>query len=353
MSKDGFVPRAGYEAVPLYRADRPAMDVDLSDSTNQWGVAPSALAALARWASRDISEYPGVDAPELCAAFASYAGVSRDTVAAGCGSDHILDTAMRALAAPGARVAHPAPTFGMIPIVARANGLTPIGVPVRADGDIDADALLATGAEIIYLCTPNNPTGTPHSRAAVETVIRGAPGVVIIDEAYAEFTDGAWTAAATTHPHVLSTRTMSKSFGLAGLRIGFGVGAPALVTELLKALGPYKVNSLGERAGTAALAHDREWMRTHAAEVRTVRDKFSGALRAIGLAPLPSSANFVCVPVADARALVQALYGHGIAVRGFSNLPVVGDVLRIGLAPWPVMERVRDALVAVGAGARS
>jgi histidinol-phosphate aminotransferase len=347
MSIHEFVPRAGYDAVPVYRAQRPRVEIDLSDSTNQWGVAPSARAAIEAWQPRDASEYPGVDSPALGAAFASYAGVPEDAVISGCGSDNILDSAMRALAAPGARVAHPAPTFAMIPILARANGLVPVGVPLRPDGDIDANALVATGAEIIYLCTPNNPTGTPHSRAAVETVIRNAPGVVILDEAYAEFADETYTAAAPLYPHVLSTRTLSKSFGLAGLRVGFGIGASALVREVLKARGPYKVNAFGERAGEAALTRDRAWMQDHAAVVRDIRERFAAALVSLGLAPLPSRANFVCVPVGRAPEIVEALYAHSIAVRGFADLPVVGDVLRIGLAPWPVMERVRDALATV------
>jgi histidinol-phosphate aminotransferase len=343
MSMREFTPRPGYDAVVAYRAERPAVSIDLCDSTNQWGIAPSAVAALRDWSVRDVREYPP-ESLRLNAAVASYVGVTPDTVITGCGSDNLLDAAIRGLAPPGARVAHPAPTFAMIPILARANGLTPIGVPTTADGDVDADAMLATGAEIMYLCTPNNPTGVPHSRAAVERVIAHAPGVVILDEAYAEYADHDYTATIPSFPHVFSTRTLSKSFGLAGLRVGFGVGSPALINEVLKSRGPYKVNAFAERAATAALTHDREWMRQIAAETRLVRARFTDELRAIGLAPMPSQANFVCVQVRDARGIVERLYARDIAIRGFAGLPVVGDVLRIGLAPWPVLERVRDAL---------
>jgi histidinol-phosphate aminotransferase len=320
------------------------VEIDLSDSTNQWGVAPSALSALRDWSPRMVSEYPPVESLQLAKACAEYVGVAPENVISGCGSDNLLDAAMRAFAEPGERVAHPSPSFAMIPVSARTNGLTPVAVPVLPNGDVDAEGMLATGARIIYLCTPNNPTGTAHSRAAVERVIAEAPGVVIIDEAYAEFADTCHTASAPRHPHVFATRTLSKCFGLAGLRVGYGVGSPSLINEVLKARGPYKVNAFAERAATAALANDRAWIAELVASARDMRARFASALRSIGLSPLPSQANFLCVPVANARATVDRLYGFGIAVRGFPDLPGIGDALRIGLAPWPVLERVCDAL---------
>jgi histidinol-phosphate aminotransferase len=343
VTQHQFVPRPDYESLVAYRADRPAVEVDLSDSTNQWGIAPSAQEALRSWEPRDVTEYLP-DTPRLADAIAAYVGVRAESVVTGCGSDNVLDAAFRGLAVAGDAVAHPAPTFAMIPILCRINALRSMPVPVLPNGDIDPDALLATGARIIYLCTPNNPSGTAHTRSAVERVINEAPGVVIIDEAYAEFADEVYTASAPEYPHVLSTRTLSKSFGLAGLRVGFGIGAPPLVTEVLKSRGPYKVNAFAERAAVAALTRDREWMAALASDVRELRGRFSEALRALGLSPLPSQANFVCVPVRDARAVAERLYAHGIAVRAFAGLPVIGDVLRIGLAPWPVLERVCRAL---------
>jgi histidinol-phosphate aminotransferase len=265
-----FVPRGDYAEITAYRSERPLVEIDLSDNTNQWGPAPSALAAIRDVGPRDLSEYPTTDSRRLCVAIASYVGVGPDAVICGCGSDDVLDAAFRALAEPGARIAYPSPTFAMVPVLARTNALEPIAVPVRADGDIDADAMLATDARLIYLCTPNNPTGTAHSRAAVEHVIANASGIVIVDEAYAEYADDTFTSDAPAHPHVLATRTFSKSFGLAGLRVGFGVGAPPLVGEVLKARGPYKVNTFAERAAAAALEHDRAWMAGIVAEVRGV-----------------------------------------------------------------------------------
>jgi histidinol-phosphate aminotransferase len=343
MTAHRFVPRADYEGLAAYRADRPAVEFDLSDSTNQWGIAPSAAAAISEWTPRDITEYLP-DTSRLAEAVAEYVGVAPDTVVTGCGSDNVLDAAFRGLARPGDTIAFPAPTFAMIPILCRVNGLSAVPVPVLGNGDIDADAMLAADARITYLCTPNNPSGTSHSRRAVERVINEAKGVVIIDEAYAEFADDVYTATAPRYPHVLSTRTLSKSFGLAGLRIGFGIGNPILVTEVLKSRGPYKVNAIAERAAVAALTKDREWMASLSAEVRVLRTRFCDELRARDFSPLPSNANFVCVPIPNARGVAEKLYAHGIAVRAFAGLPVIGDVLRIGLAPWSTLERVLQAL---------
>ena len=347
MTAHEFSPRKGYASIVAYRADRPSVEIDLSDSTNQWGVAPSALAALRDWSPAIVSEYPPVESPRLARACAAYVGVAPEHVIGGCGSDNLLDAAMRALAEPGECIAHPSPSFAMIPVSARSNGLIPVGVPLLANGNVDADGMLATGARIIYLCTPNNPTGTPHSREAVERVVAGAPGVVIIDEAYAEFADDCHTAEAPTHPHVFATRTLSKCFGLAGLRVGYGVGSVPIINEVLKARGPYKVNAFAERAATAALTGDGEWIAELVVRTREVRTRFAETLRSIGLAPLHSRANFLCVPVPNALIAVERLYALGIAVRGFPGLPGIGDALRIGLAPWPVLERVAAALRSV------
>ena len=119
---------------------------------------------------------------------ARMAGFGPECVVTGNGSDDILDCVIRAFASPGDTVAHPDPTFVMLPVFSRINGITPVGVPLTADFSMDADALLATNARIIYLCSPNNPTATPTSVETLRRIIAGARGLVLLDEAYAEFT---------------------------------------------------------------------------------------------------------------------------------------------------------------------
>ncbi|HUF26664.1 MAG TPA: histidinol-phosphate transaminase [Gemmatimonadaceae bacterium] len=336
--------RTSYRAISLYSPDRTPCELDLSDNTNLWGAAPAAVVTIRSAASSALTRYPALYAPGLKAALAGHVGVRAENVVTGCGSDDVLDSAIRAFAEPGDRVAHPEPSFAMIPIFARMNGLDPVAIPLRADLDIDADALLATGARIIYICSPNNPTGTLASPGAIERVIDGAPGIVILDEAYAEFAGVNAAASAPARARLLVVRTMSKAFGLAGLRIGYGCGAPEIVAAVEKSRGPYKVSALAEQAGTNALRDDRKWVDAHVRQVVELRARFATELGELGLVPIRSHANFVLVPVERAQSIAASMRASGVAVRPFEGLAGIGDALRISIGPWPVMERCLSAL---------
>ena len=143
--------------------------------------------------------------------------------------------------------------------------------------------------------------------------------------------------------NLLVIRTMSKAFGLAGLRIGYGVGAPALVREVEKSRGPYKLNAVAEQMALAALRDDMDWVQEHVALAVRNRERLAVALRDRGYAPLASHANYVCVPVARAVDVGQALRARGVAARPFPGLPHVGDTLRISVGPWDLMQRFLEA----------
>jgi len=336
--------RESYRDITLYAPDRTPARIDLSDNTNLWGMPPCAERVVHSAAGNTITRYPALYASELKMALARYTGVIPDAIVTGCGSDDVLDSAIRAFAEPGQGIAYPDPSFQMIPTFARMNGLHGVPVPLTATFDVDADALLATRATVIYLCSPNNPTGTVARRATIDRVIREAPGVVILDEAYAEFMGPGLAREAPGFDNVLVTRTLSKAFGLAGLRVGYAVGSPALVAEVEKSRGPYKVNALAERAAIAALQDDMPWVRTHVAEAIEIRERFTQALAARSLDPVLSHANFVLVPVGDAHDLSRRMRERGVAVRPFASLPRLGDALRITIGPWSLMESALRAL---------
>ena len=336
--------RAAYRGVSLYSVDSAPCAVDLSDNTNLWGSPPAAKRVLRELADDALARYPSAYASELKAALAEYAGVDPACIGTGCGSDDILDSAIRALAEPGDRIAFCAPTFAMVPIFARLNGVEPVAIPMTSSWDIDPDALARADARVIYVCSPNNPTGTVASRGALDRLIASAPGVVLLDEAYAEFCAESILDLAKASERVLVVRTMSKAFGLAGLRVGYAVGAPSLIAEVEKSRGPYKVSTVAERAAVAALMHDRTWVAERVGAARASRDRLATSLRALGLAPLPSQANFVFVPIADAPAVARRMRERGVAVRAFQGLPIVGDALRITAGPDPMMEQGLDAL---------
>lgn len=338
--------RAGLDTIRAYSADRTPATIDLSDNTNLWGLPPAAARAIAAVDHDSITRYPPLYTAELKQAIASYVGhgVTPDMVVTGCGSDDVLDSAIRAFGEPGSRLAHPEPSFAMIPIFARLNSLEPIPIPLTPEFDADARAFVECSARITYLCSPNNPTGTAFSRTAIEAVVAGTPGLVIADEAYAEFAGTTVLDLLPSSPRLLVTRTLSKAFGLAGLRIGYAIGHPDVVAAVEKSRGPYKVSAVAERAAVAALTDGVEWMRQHAAAAVDARERLATALRTIGVDPLPSAANFVMAPVADSCAVHTALRARGIAIRPFTALQGIGDALRISVGPWHLLEETVAAL---------
>ncbi|MBK8247087.1 MAG: histidinol-phosphate aminotransferase family protein [Gemmatimonadetes bacterium] len=344
-----FTPRAEYRELRAYDAEPAAVAVNLADNTPAHGMSPGvveALRALAGGDGLDLTRYPTTYSRPLREAIARYVGVAPEEIMVGAGSDEVLSCTFRALASPGQRLAYMHPTFVMTPVFARTNSVVPVAVPLTPSHDVDADALLAQNAELTYLCTPNNPTGVPIAREVVERVVRETRGLVMVDEAYAEFAGTNWAGSAPGSDGLLVYRTFSKAFGLAGARVGFVVGARQLIAELEKARGPYTVSALSERLALAALERDVAWIQARVAETVEMRDEFAAQLREDGFAPLPSAANFVLVPVREAAAAHVTLRARGILVRAFAGLPGIGDALRITIGSRATMASVREGLQA-------
>lgn len=333
--------------VPLY-APSPleGVTLDLRDNTNLWGTPPSALDAVRRATLETLRNYPDVSVGTLAETLAEQLGVGRRNIVVGCGSDDIIDASLSAVVEPGSRVAHADPSFSMLPNFARLRGLVPVGIPLTSTGAMNIDGLLATEAPLIYVCSPNNPTGTVTPREELLRLFDHAPGIVLLDEAYGEFTDAHdLRAEAAKRENVLVTRTFSKAWGLAGLRIGYGVGGEALVAAVTKARGPYKVTAVSESAAVHALRNDAAWLKATVRDARRMRDRLHLVLRGRdAVRAWASEGNFVFLQLADsAAAAAERFRERGIGVRAFSNLNGIGEALRIGLAPWEQLQRVVDA----------
>jgi histidinol-phosphate aminotransferase len=346
-----FALRPAYAAVDLYDPGRRPCPVDLSDNTNLFGPSPAVMETLATMSTRAVTRYPGVYVSQLKEALARVAGVPVECITTGCGSDDVIDSAMRAFLESGDSITYPEPTFGIIPTFARMNAAVTRPVPLGPDYTLDVDALAATNARLTYLCRPNNPTGTQFDRAAVETVVERAAGVVLIDEAYADFAGedlGRWAAES---DRAIVLRTLSKAYGLAGLRVGYAVGPPRLIAEIEKSRGPYKVGGVAEAAALAVISRDLGWVRGNVAAVRENRTKLASQLGALGLRVWRSAANFVLVELppelGGARECADRLRERGVAVRPFEAVPQAGECLRVSVGPWPMMEAFIDALAAV------
>lgn len=341
--------RDTYRTISLYAPDRTPAEIDLSDNTNLWGVPPAAADAIAQAAAATITRYPNLYAEKLKRVIGNYTGVSPEMVVTGCGSDDVLDSAIRAFGEPGDVITHPEPSFAMVPIFAKMNGLIAKPIPLTATNDADAAAYISARARINYLCTPNNPTGTSFSRDAVEQIVSGTDGLVIIDEAYAEFASRSCLDLLGVSPRIVITRTLSKAFGLAGLRVGYAIGDREVVAEIEKSRGPYKVNSVAERAAVAAMTDGLDWVEQRVREAVENRRRFADQLESAGMNSLASDSNFVLVPVDDALEFDRRLRECGVAVRPFQSLPRIGDALRISIGPWWMMERCLLALREISA----
>jgi histidinol-phosphate aminotransferase len=300
-----------------------------------------------------VTRYPGVYVSQLKEALAGIAGVPVECVTTGCGSDDVIDSAMRAFLESGDGITYPEPTFGIIATFARMNAAVTRPVPLGPDFTLDVDALAATNARLTYLCRPNNPTGTQFDRTAVEAVVDRAAGLVLIDEAYADFAGedlGKWAADS---DRAIVLRTLSKAYGMAGLRVGYAIGPPRLIAEIEKSRGPYKVGGVAEAVALAVISRDLGWVRGNVAAVRENRTKLASQLGALGLRVCRSAANFVLVELppdlGGARDCANRLRERGVAVRPFEAVPQAGECLRVSIGPWPMMEAFIDALTAIRA----
>jgi histidinol-phosphate aminotransferase len=350
MKRKRHFPREDYATLELYATERDPVAVDLSDNTNLWGSHPGALHAIREAEADHLARYPDVYSDALREAAAARFGVGPGNVGTGCGSDHILDSAFRMASQSGGCISYVAPTFVMVEAFARMNG-RPTSRLGWEEAVSDPQRLLHDDPALVYVCRPNNPTGylSPMSWVGQLLDAAGPDGpLVLVDEAYAEFAPAEESLAreAASRSRLIVTRTLSKAFGLAGLRVGLGIGSPEVAKELEKSRGPYMVSSLSEAAGVRALRDEEGWVERTVQEAIESRTRLDGELRARGLAPLPSAANFLMVPLEEGCALRYAreLRERGVAIRPFTDLPAIGDAMRVTVGPWPMVERFLGAL---------
>ena len=292
-----------------------------------------------------INRYPGTRTDELRAALARHTGLPAGcALMLGNGSDELISLLSMACdvppseAGPGgpAVVLAPVPGFVMYEMSARLQGLRFVGVPLTADFELDAEAMLAAVREhrpaLTYLAYPNNPTANLWDDAVIERIVdavREHGGLVVMDEAYQPFASRSYIDRLAHHDHVLLMRTLSK-FGLAGVRLGYLIGPAALVAEIDKVRPPYNVSVLNCEAALFALEHEDEFAR-QAGVLRAERTRLLGALRAMpGATPFPSEANMVLVRVPDAKAAFEGLKARGVLVKNVSGLhPLLANCLRL------------------------
>lgn len=253
----------------------------------------------------------------------------------GNGSDELIQMIVQTMAAPGRVILAPEPTFVMYRMIAQVQGLNFAGVPLTDDFGLNLDALLEAidlhQPAVVFLAYPNNPTGNLFDAAAVQRIISEAPGLVVIDEAYAAFASASFMNALGEYPNLLVLRTVSK-MGLAGLRLGMLVGPPAWLNEIDKTRLPYNINVLTQVSAEFALEH-RDVLDAQTARIRADRTRLLAELLALpGLTVYPSEANFILfrTPVGCADIIFTGLRERGILIKNLNHAgSALTDCLRV------------------------
>ena len=290
--------------------------------------------------------YPDPEARALRRQAAAVYDVPVEHVMAGNGSDELLAMILRATVDPGDRVAFPVPTYSLYETLVAVQGGEAVRVPFGPDFRLP-EALLAAGARVTLFCNPNSPSGTMVAIHEVERLARAVAGVLVVDEAYVDFADDHALRLVGRLPNVIVLRTLSKSFSLAGLRIGLAVGHPDVLAGMHAVKDSYNVDRLSQVAGEAALA-DVDHMRANVARVRATRARLRESLVALGYDVLVSHANFVLArrPGVDQGPVARSLSDRGILVRHFA-VPGLRDALRITVGTDGETEALLSAMEAV------
>jgi histidinol-phosphate aminotransferase len=295
--------------------------IKLASNENPLGVSPRAKAAIKK-AIAELGRYPDGNAFELKAALARRYGVPEDCIVVGNGSNDLLEMAAAVFLSPGRSAVYSQHCFAVYPLATQARGARSIVVPAKDYGH-DLQSMLAAVApdtRVVFIANPNNPTGTFVSGAELEAFIALLPRevAVVVDEAYTDYLPRelrydsvAWLKK---YPNFILTRTFSKVYGLAGLRVGFGLMQPGVAELLNRVRQPFNVNSLALAAATAAL-EDKKFVAKSTRMNRLGLVKLERALKTLGLETIPSCANFVTFRVSRAGMVYEKLLRQGVIVR--------------------------------------
>lgn len=309
--------------------------INLAANENPFGPSPRALQALQE-AAQGIARYPEMWNSSLRQTLANYYGLDESQFIFGNGTDQVLKMVAESYLEPGQEIVCPDPTFSQYKHNALLMGATVQEIPLDAGGAHQLDrmrAAIGPRTQLVYLCSPNNPTGTIIPFKELASFVASVPAhvMVVIDEAYGEYvTNPAWQSAVQLLKEgheILVLRTFSKIYGLAGLRIGYGIGSAERIAEIMRVREPFSVNRLAEVAAVAAVADQAyvDWVRQQTTEGKTTLER---GLQALGLQFYPSSANFllvqwpgssveVCNQLAERGILIRdgAPFGLGGAIR--------------------------------------
>jgi histidinol-phosphate aminotransferase len=314
-----------------------------------------------------LSEYPPADYRRLVAAAADRYGVGTDELVVGAGADEILDLITKVFLAEGATAVVPVPTYAMFRVLTKQRGAHVAAVPRLgpAEGyalDLPAVREAARDAGVLWLCSPNNPTALPEPDGAIQALLGQIaadaaaadrePPIVVVDEAYAEFAGGSLNGLRFEHPNLVTIRTASKAYGLAGLRVGFAIARPELVARMNPFRPPGSVSNVSVTIVTEALL-DPTLASGNVERISAERERLTEALTDIGWSVGPSLTNFVLVDFGSAdraAGVAEGLLQRGLVPRAFPDTHPLADHLRLTVRDEPQDDRLIAAARELEAG---
>jgi len=329
------------------RLDRPSYRtvpkgvIRMNDNSNLFMPNPVAARVSNMFDFDSLSMYPSILADDLRAAIGKKFGIGASQVIVGNGSDEAIDLAVKTFIGPKDRVAVPVPTFEMYSMYAKIAGAKIVECPLEEGTfQLDVDALLSADAKMIFLSSPNNPTGNSMRAEDMKRIIRESGAVVVADEAYSDFTDaGSLIGMSKRAKNLLVLRTLSKAYALPGLRVGFCMGSREVVDSMCAACAPFRLNRFSEKVAIEAIADD-SFVRKIAEMARTERKWVSSKLSKLGAKVYPSETNFLLFrPPVPVKRFVEELLGKGIAIRDCSKQRMLANCARVTFGRREINEK--------------
>jgi len=321
-----------------YSLSRARARIKLNQNENPWD-APLRIKeeVLRRLDQRRWSQYPDFVPESLHQRLAEHSGWTPDGIIAGNGSNELIQAVLMVTLAEGKRVLISEPTFALYRQISHILGADVISVPLNSQLEFDLPALKAeielSKPEVVIICSPNNPTGCVMAHSDLATILKATQGLVVIDEAYFEFSDQTALPLLEQHENLIVLRTFSKAMALAGMRVGYLLAAPDLVREISKSVLPYNLNVFSQTAAEVAIEMYQTELQPLISLIRTEGDRLYAELKRIpGLTPIPSRANFMLVrSIIPPAQIYEELLRRDILIRNVSAYPLLQDCFRISV----------------------
>ena len=318
--------------------------IKLNTNENPYPPSPKALEVLRSLDSEWLRRYPDPYSRDFCSAVSEALEVPADWIIVTNGSDDMLNILIRACAEGKRKVVYPMPSYVLYRTLASLQAAEVVEVPYGSDYRLPIDKLVAANGAVTLIATPNSPSGHIVPLEDLRQLASKVSGILAIDEAYVDFADYSALSLVREFDNVIILRTLSKGYSLAGLRLGFGIANPKLISGLFKVKDSYNVDAVAILVGTAAMK-DQEYKNACADKVKRSRSKLATDLRQIGFKVRDSQGNFLLVtsPNNQAAAIYQALKKQNILVRYF-NLPGLDDKLRITIGTDEQNQKLLQAI---------